>query len=96
MEEGLVGVGDGGPGVALADPVDGLLLPGGTLRCRHIKSALHDGGERLGGEGQADASGYLGVLRSLQVQNQRAPAHRFDERGVGAADFGGVDVGVAV
>ena len=54
------------------------------------------GGEGVGLEGDAGIAGDFGILRRIAIEHQGAAAHGFDEGGMRAAHFGGVDVGEAM
>ena len=48
------------------------------------------------GKRDAGSARHLGVFGGVEIQRQRAAAHGFDQGWMGAADFGRVDVPVAV
>src|ERR1035438_4342758 len=84
------------PGIALPNAVHraGAVLGAFSLtQSEHLRQL---GLEFIGSEGDAGVAGYFGVFRRVAVQHQRAAAHSFNQGGMRAADFGGVNVGEAV
>src|SRR5207253_1156711 len=58
----------------------------------HVKRVVYLFGQIVLAERDARAPGDFGVFLGIPIQNKRTATHGFDQRGVSAADFGGVYV----
>ena len=81
------------PIVVLADALDGAHAEFVALHFAHCDRFAHARGQSgLILIRQPGVATDLGIFRCLEIQNQRTPAHSFDQGRMGASHFSRVDV----